>query len=82
MTSLIFDHFSYDLYLLRWNILYTICILPLATLILIPMEDTFYGKKPVSVLIYANELYLCKYLCMYVSTCRVVVHVHVRVSIS
>ena len=31
-----------NLYLLRWNILYTICIVPLATLIVIPMEDILY----------------------------------------
>ena len=44
MTSLIFGPYFDDLYLLRWKILYTFCIVPLASLILIPMEDIFYEK--------------------------------------
>ena len=44
MTSLIFGPFSDDLYLLRWKILYTIFILPLATSILIPIDDFFVQK--------------------------------------
>ena len=38
-------YFFDDLYLLRWKILYTFCVVPLATLILMPMEDIFYGKE-------------------------------------
>ena len=38
---------------MRWHSLYTICILPLATLILIPMEDIFMEKKKLT-----KELYL------------------------
>ena len=44
MTTLTFGPFFDDLYLLTWKILYTIFILPLATSILIPIDDFFVQK--------------------------------------